>query len=162
MVAECPRAGHWHQCGHGRLRIQKGTWQAPDVPGRASSRTRQSHNIPEDACRIDSRRVPSTTSCTRYWRAPWRETLNQASQRLCTHPSLWSTPQFQLQVCTNNAGTRADSAKTDHYRMIRSPGHTTAGGWRLDDTRQPRTPTSQQTWTGIVCPGAAEAAPGNQ
>lgn len=86
-----------------------------------------------------------------------KETLNQG---LCTR-SLWLTPQFQLQVYTNNAGTRADSAiNTDH--PSKEPESGEDNGWRLDDTRQPRTPTSQQTWTGNVCPGMAEAAPGNQ
>ena len=86
------------------------------MPRRASSRTRQSHNIPEDACMVDSRRVPSTTSWTRCWRAP-RGRLNPG---LCTQ-SLWSTPQFQLQVYTNNAGTRADSANLEHRPPLKDP-----------------------------------------
>jgi hypothetical protein len=71
-VAEGCRAGHWHEHRHGRLRIQEGTLQALDGPGRASSRVPQSREVPEDACMVGSRRASSIKSWTRRWRAPRR------------------------------------------------------------------------------------------
>lgn len=50
----------------------------------------------------------------------------------------------------------------EHRPPSKEPESGEDSGWRLDDTRQPRTPTPQQTWTGIVCPDVAEVAPGNQ
>lgn len=109
MVAEGRRARHWHQCGHGRLRIQEGTWQAPDG-ARMGIFTHPT--VSKHTCRHLFGRLEA---CFQYHELDsLLERLNQASQGLCTQ-SLWSTPQFQLQVYTNNAGTRADSANTDHH-----------------------------------------------
>jgi hypothetical protein len=58
-----------------------------------------------------------------------KETLNQTCQGLCTQ-SLWSTPQFQLQVDTNTqAHARADSANLRTQTTIEGTG--VRGGQRL-------------------------------
>ena len=117
----------------------------------ASSRVRQSHEMPEDVWMVDSRRVSSVTSSTswnRCWRGPRgiKGTLNQACQGLCTKV-LWLTPQFQLlqieQVYTNTQAHAQTPPTQTHRPPSKEPESGDNNGWRLDDTRQPRTPTSQ-------------------
>lgn len=133
MVAEGRCAGHWHQCGHGRLRIQEGTWQAPDG-ARMGIFTHPT--VSRHTCRHLFGRLEA---CFQYHELDSllesiKETLNQASQGLCTQ-SLWSTPQFQLQVYTN---TQAHAQTPPTQTIIEGSGvrgTTTAGGWMIRDSQ---------------------------
>lgn len=86
--------------------------------------------MPEDFWMVDSRRVSSITRWIRRWRA-----LRDLVEPGLVH----SKPLVDSAVLAasrhQRAGTRADSANTDHHRRNRSPGRTTAGGRMIRDSQ---------------------------
>ena len=107
--------------------------QALDGTGRASSRTRKSHEMPEDFWMVDSRRVSSTTSWNRRWRASSKKgTLTRACA--CAHKASGRLRSFSCKSTPIRRHTHAQT-NTDHHRRNRSPGRTTAGGWMIRDSQ---------------------------
>ena len=127
MVAEGRRAGHWHQCGHGRLRIQEGTWQAPDGArmGIFTHPTVSRHTCRHLFGRLEAcfqlhelRELESLLNRTKGNKG----TLNQG---LCTQSPLVDSAVSAAASRASphqHAGTRADSANTDSQTTLEGTG----------------------------------------